>query len=159
MLLSALTYALSPTNLDHTPHITQHTKQANEAPLFVLMNHSPDPNGKQLPLCVFETETHTSTMGDKQQVVESFTQVPFQLNTTQSERISLDQVTKQGPSDGVSLLEVQNQSLVTSLKILSKKVDTLVKGLQEMEGGPDDKLDHNLLRKVNKICQQVRVGS
>ena len=159
MLLSALTYALSPTNLDHTPHITQHTKQANEAPLFVLMNHSPDPNGKQLPLCVFETETHTSTMGDKQQAVESFTQVPFQLNTTQSERISLDQVTKQGPSDGVSLLEVQNQSLVTSLKILSKKVDTLVKGLQEMEGGPDDKLDHNLLRKVNKICQQVRVGS
>jgi len=68
------------------------------------MNHSPDPNGKQLPLSVFDTETHTSTLGDKQEAVESFIQVPFQLNTTQSERISLDQVTKQGPSDGESVM-------------------------------------------------------
>ena len=121
----------------------------NEAPLFLLMNRAPDPNGKQLPLTVYEMESTTST--------HLFASMAFQLETTQVERIAVDQITKVVPTDGISTLEVLNQTLITSLRTLEEKIDVLVAALQviQAQGGPVEPKDYELLRRAAKICQQL----
>jgi hypothetical protein len=69
--------------------IHRQIRSFNEAPLFLLMNHSPQPYSKQLPLSIFDTETHTLSSGENS---EAFTSLSFGLETSQTERISVDQV-------------------------------------------------------------------
>jgi hypothetical protein len=128
----------------------QKIKTVNEAPLFVLMDHSPAPDAKQLPMTVFEAETHTNV---EKESVESFVTLPFNLETSQTERIAVNQVTKQGPSDGGSSLELQNVTLATSLGILEKKIGIIVAALEHMQ--QTGQIDQALLRKANCICQQL----
>jgi len=123
--------------------------ELNEAPLFLLMNRAPDPNGKQLPLTIYEMESTTST--------HIFGGVSFHLETTQVERIAVDQITKVVPTDGVSTLEVLNQTVVTSLRTLEEKIDVLVASLQNIQkqGGPIEPSEYEILRRAAKICQQL----
>lgn len=123
--------------------------ELNEAPLFLLMNRAPDPNGKQLPLSVYEMESTMST--------HVFASLAFQLETTQVERIAVDQITKVVPTDGVSTLEVMNQTVTTSLRTLEENIDVLVAALQtiEKQGGPKEAVDYEILRRAAKLCQQL----
>ncbi len=65
------------------------------------------------------------------------------------------QVTKQGPTDGASTLEVQNTTLQTSLKILHEKVGVIVGALRAQQCAEPDRVDHQLLRRVRKIVKQL----
>lgn len=125
-------------------------KELNEAPLFLLMNRAPDPNSKQLPLIIFEGETTSLS-------ATAFASVAFQLQTTQVERIAVDQIIKTAPSDGMSTLEVQNLTVVTSLRTIEEMIDILLAALQVMQqkGGPKEPSDYELLRRAAKICQQL----
>ena len=127
----------------------QEIMELNEAPLFLLMNRAPDPNGKQLPLTVYEMESTMST--------HVFASLTFQLETSQVERIAVDQITKVVPTDGVSTLEVLNQTAITSLRTLEEKIDVLVTALQTIQqhGGPVEPKDYEILRRAAKICQQL----
>lgn len=138
----------------------------NESPIFILMNHNPAPEMKQLPLSVYETETHIFGGDEEDKVgadtfdptlssVDSFVALPFSLETSQTERIAVDQVSKQGNMDGVSMLEVQNTTLATAVKILEKKMECIVKALELMQQEPPETIDHTLLRRLRNICQQL----
>lgn len=131
-------------------NIQKKIQKVNEAPLFLLMNHSPDPNSKLLPLAIFESEAHS---GNDNFVSEVFVNLPFRLETTQMEKITVDQITKQGPMDGVSAAEVQNQTLVTSLTILKEKIRVIISALEKMVQSGN--IDNNLVRRANQICQQL----
>jgi len=125
----------------------------NEVPLFVQMNSAVDMNSKHLPLSIFEMETH---MVDEKPV-STFVPLDYKLETLQAERIAVDQITKLTPTDGVSTLEVQNQTVITSLRTLESKIDALVRSLKSMQeqGGASDGEQHTLLRKAAKILQQL----
>mmetsp|Transcript_52 Transcript_52/g.63 ORF Transcript_52/g.63 Transcript_52/m.63 type:complete len:306 (-) Transcript_52:403-1320(-) len=122
----------------------------NEAPLFLLMNHAPQPDAKQLPLSIYEAEMHII----QDIPTQIFVDIAFKLETAQAERVAVDQITKLTPTEGVSTLEVQNQSLTTSLRILEKKIAVITNLLKGMQEGSIP-MDHNLVRKANKIYQQL----
>ena len=122
----------------------------NEAPLFLLMNSAPAADAKQLPLSIYEAEMHMIHDAPTQIFVE----IPFKLETAQAERVAVDQITKITPTEGASTLEVQNQSLTTSLRVLGKKIAVLCRAVQLMHEGAIP-MDHTVLRKASKICQQL----
>jgi COP9 signalosome complex subunit 6 len=122
----------------------------NEVPLFLLMNHSPEPDAKQLPLSIFEAEMHII----HDVPTQIFVDIDFKLETAQAERVAVDQVTKLTPTEGVSTLEVQNQSVNTSLRILERKIGTIIEALRGMRDGTLP-VDHGLLRRAARICQQL----
>ena len=147
-------YTVGPQTEPTSDHLEIHQlmTQFNEAPLFLLMNSQPDPSSKHLPLGIYEAEMHM--VSDKPTQV--FMNLPFKMETSQTERVAVDQVTKVVPTDGVSTLEVQNQTMLTSLQMLEGKIDILVKALMAVQAsGKIEQDQHNLLRRAAKICQQL----
>ena len=128
-------------------------RKVNEAPLLFLLNSDHDPDSKQLPLSIFESEEQT--VPDTGGVTTSFVALKFKLETTQMEKIAVDKITKQDAGSGVSVVEVQNQSLVTSLDILRTKIGVIIDCLKSMQSQPSHMIDHDLLRAGSKICQQI----
>lgn len=131
--------------------IQREMMELNEAPLFLLMNKSPDANSKQLPLTVFELEANLA--GE-----QIFASITFHLETTQVERIAVDQITKAVPTDGVSTLEVQNMTMITSLRTLEEKIGVLVEALRVIQkhgNGQCETKDYEIIRRAAKICQQL----
>lgn len=127
-------------------------KMFNESPLFLLMNSQPDVDSKVLPLTVYEMVTHF--VGETP--TQIFIDLPFKLDTAQSERVAVDEVVKSTPHDGSSSLEAHNQSSVTSLKTLGDKIDIIMKVLEAMQSGVVP-LDMDILRRVSKICDHIPV--
>ena len=122
----------------------------NEAPLFLLMDYAPEPDAEQLPLSIYEAEMHII----KDTATQIFVDLPFKLETSQAERVAVDQITKLTPTEGISTLEVQNQSLTTSLRILEGKIALIAKLVKDMHEGLIP-VDHKFLRNANKIYQQI----
>lgn len=115
-----------------------------ENPVFLLIDDKPNvsSDSDRLPLSVFVREG------------EVFVEVPFAIETSQVEKIALDQIMKATPSAGLSALEVQNQSVLSSLTTLGKKVDVIVAYLEGVRGGRFA-ADQTLIRKAAKICQML----
>lgn len=120
----------------------------NEAPLFLLMDYSPESDAKQLPLNIYEAEMHMI----QDTPTQIFVDVAYKLETAQAESVAVDQITKLSATDGVSTLEIQNQSVLGSLRILEKKIGIIVEAMKSMQSGSIP-IDHNFLRQANKICQ------
>ena len=115
-------------------HMTLHREMMafNEAPLFLLMNCAPVSDAKQLPLSIHEAEMHII----HDTPTQIFVEIPFKLETAQAERVAVDHITKMAPTEGISTLEIQNQSLMTSLRILGKKIEVLCHVLKLMQVPP-----------------------
>ena len=145
-------YTLTPDNQVLPAHMAIHRDMMafNEAPLFLLMNCAPAADAKQLPLSIYGAEMHII----HDTPTQIFVEIPFKLETAQAERVAVDQITKLTPTDGASTLEVQNQSLTTSLRVLAKKIAILGHILQLMQEGALP-MDHTVVRKASKICQQL----
>lgn len=145
-------YILTNGNQVEPVHMSIHRDMMafNEAPLFLLMNYAPQPDAKQLPLSVYEAEMHIIDDVPTQ----IFVDISFKLESSQAERVAVDQITKITPTEGASTLEVQNQSLTTSLRILERKIAIITDLLTGMQEGKYP-MDHIFLRKANKIFQQL----
>ena len=111
-------------------------------PVMMLLNPNPDPEGKSLPLKVFESD----------QAVQSFTELDFSLVSMQAERIAVDQVVKSTPTNGVSTFEIQCSTMLASMRNLYDLVDTLAG-----KEGPDGLKRHPLKvrRLMSKIVHQL----
>lgn len=133
--------------------VHEKVQTVNAAPLFLLLNSSPNANSKQLPLGIFESEEQVDQISGAKAL--AFTALDFKLDTTPMEKICVDRITKMGSTGGLSAVEVQNTSFVKSLEILKSKIKVIVTALQEMKGVPIEDIDHDLLRTANRICQQL----
>jgi COP9 signalosome complex subunit 6 len=122
----------------------------NESPYFLLMHPSPDSEAKDLPVAIYESEMHT--VDDEMKMI--FVDCPFQLETTQAERVTMEEVAKATPTDGVSTLDLHVNGLNGSLRSLSNRTETILKYLQATEQG-DIVMDQKLLRAVSSICNQL----
>jgi hypothetical protein len=112
-------------------------------PVFLLINQSSASDSDELPLNVYSWD-------EGRQLRET----PFRIETSEVEKVALDHITKSTPVPGQSALEVQNQSTLTSLRILDCKVEGVVAALQAMKDGTVP-VDHALLRRAAKICQAL----
>ena len=124
--------------------------QFNESPFFLLMHAKPDPEAKELPISLYESEMHivneTPTM--------LFVSLKFQLETLQAERITMERVAKEKVAEGISSMDVHVQSVHGSLRTLEARTSVLIRLLEETKAGSIP-TDHRLLRQVAAICNQL----
>jgi hypothetical protein len=132
--------ALSPEHAKFHELVAAHTPD----PVFLFINPSAASDSDELPLNVYRYESDSRQLCD----------TPFRIETSEVEKVALDHITKSTPVPGQSAMEVQNQSSLTSLRILDGKVGVVVAALQAMRDGTLP-VDHALLRRAAKICQAL----
>ena len=67
----------------------------NEGPLFLLLGENVSPEAKELPIQLYESETHV--VNSMPQML--FVRVPYNLETVEAERVSVDHVAKVSATD------------------------------------------------------------
>lgn len=131
-----------------------------DPPILLLINQSPqaitaDRESDSLPIKVFHSSSGSAEVID---VLSMFCETSFQMETSDIEKLSLEQIIKSVPVHGLSTLEVQNQALLSSLTILDRKVAVIIDTLKSLQnrgsssnsGTPHT--DQTLLRAASKIC-------
>ena len=127
-------------------------KEFNESPVLFILNPTPLPSSKQLPISLFEAVLQKSNDGG---FTHTFVEIPFKLETGQVEKISIDQVTKIASiSSTSSILENQNKALTTSIITFQDKLDYVIHVLKLMKDGSLP-YDYELIRKASKIINQL----
>jgi COP9 signalosome complex subunit 6 len=127
--------------------VHEHISGFTQDPIFMLINQEIVEESGVLPLKVYKINSQTPSQNQ-------FVEVEFVIETTDIEKISLDHITKSTPVPGLSSLEVQNQSTLTSLRILDNNVQTMVNVLRDMQSNKIP-IDHTLLRQAAKICNSL----
>lgn len=112
--------------------------------LFLLIDPLVNSDMKHLPIVLFEMSEV-----DGAQV---FVEVPFKLESSPIESIVMDKVVSSNPPEGISSVEVQNQSLVSSFNTLVAKVDIIIDELSKMQSGVIP-INYEILRKASQICK------
>ena len=146
-LIGWYSFGIQPT-ADHNKFHEMMTNYVSD-PVFLLINQSALSESDELPLNVFLTETNAQTNSQWR-----LKETHFKIETSDVEKLALDHITKSTPVPGLSTLEVQNQSTLTSLRILDSKVGTIIDTLNAMREGKIP-MDHTLLRSAAKICQSL----
>ena len=122
----------------------------NESPLLLLMDPEPSGDAKDLPMSVLESETQ---MVDNSPTM-LFVTIPFQLETLQAERISMEHVAKAGPDEGESSLDSHVEAVDTSVRTLGDRVTVMVDYLRSVQSGTAE-VDYGLLRQIANLCDQL----
>uniref|UniRef100_K3WB84 COP9 signalosome complex subunit 6 n=1 Tax=Globisporangium ultimum (strain ATCC 200006 / CBS 805.95 / DAOM BR144) TaxID=431595 RepID=K3WB84_GLOUD len=126
----------------------------NESPLFMLLD--PVSKGlstkKKLPIVLFESELHVLN-GSPTML---FVKTPFKVETSETEGISVDHISKIAPigDSSKSSLHPYLGNVRDAIKMLDRQVDVMVRFLQAMKNG-EAPMDHNLLRHISSICNQL----
>ncbi|GMF27250.1 unnamed protein product [Phytophthora fragariaefolia] len=126
----------------------------NESPLFMILD--PESKGpstkKKLPISLFESELHMLNGVPKM----IFVKAPFKIDTSETEGIAIDHISKIAPIGDASksTLHPYLGNVRDAVKMLDRQVDVLLRFLQAMKNG-EAPLDHNLLRHISSICNQL----
>lgn len=128
---------------------------ASDPPILLLINQSPqaitvDRESDSLPIKVFHSSSGNAVVTE----LSMFCETSFQMETSDIEKLSLEQIIKSVPVHGLSTLEVQNQALLSSLTILDRKVAVIIDTLKSLQdrGSSCTPADQTLLRAASKIC-------
>jgi len=129
-------------------HLQMHREMMAFSPdlLFLFMNSSIDHDAKHLPLSVYEMQSAGSN--------QAFVECTLKIESSEVEKIAIDEVLKYGHTDGKSSVEAQNASVLSSLKSLESRIDVLVTALQDMRSGKIPR-DDDLLRHAAYICGKI----
>ena len=144
-----LAKAATPAHLDlHREFVAY-----NESPLLLMMDPAPSNESKDLPITILEAEV---------QVVDDmptmlFVTLPFQLETLQAERISMEHVAKTPTSDGEQRVDTHIEAIDTSLRTLGARVTVMVDYLRAVQRGQAEP-DFALLRQVASLCDMLPTG-
>jgi len=146
--------------------IHKQVQELNESPLVMVMsdvsNNSTEvsmqvtssKDKKVLPVTVYETVMHIVN----DQPVQSFVELPVKVETTESERVTVDTVVSQrtrgGPGSDESTLGTHMASLKNAVQMLRGRVMVLQRFLQLSKSGQIP-VDHELLREAEALCNQL----
>lgn len=130
----------------------------NEGPVFLLLNPAIDASRKDLPVDVYETELHVLE-GVAQTI---FVRANYSMETSDAERIGVDQVAKilaSGKATGTEQLTAHLTGLHSAIKMLCGKL-AVVK--EQMDGiaaavaaGDVSEYPHELVRQVNSLVSSL----
>jgi COP9 signalosome complex subunit 6 len=119
--------------------------------LYLNFNLSQTTSEEVLPVEVFETHV---TVADNVTSHE-FRKVPYSIETTDAERISVDFVSKKAAGAGEeSQYVAEMQGNASAMRLLKKRLQLL---LQIVEGDARVRADRRIMRKVNEICNRIPV--
>jgi COP9 signalosome complex subunit 6 len=108
--------------------------EVNESPIFLRLDPSKDASQKDLPVYLYESELH---------VLEGvpsfiFVQAKYTIETSEAERIGVDQVAKilpTGAASGSNQLTAHLGSMHSAIKMLISRVALLHQMLLKMQSG------------------------
>lgn len=81
-------------------------------------------------------------------------EVPFKVESSPMEGITVDTITKSCPPEGLSAVEVNNQEMIRALASFGRHVDVLVGVMEAMQSGRIP-MQPDLLRQAKTICQHI----
>eukprot|EP00879_Flechtneria_rotunda_P001616 GHRR01001776.1.p1 GENE.GHRR01001776.1~~GHRR01001776.1.p1 ORF type:complete len:320 (+),score=108.09 GHRR01001776.1:194-1153(+) len=136
-------------------HLAVHRQvlQFNESPVFLLLNPFIDHARKDLPVDVYETELH-AVDGVPQTV---FVKANYSMETSDAERIGVDQVAKilpSGKASGSEQLNAHLAGLHSAIKMLSGKLGAIQQHLELVAQGKAP-FHHAMLRQVNSLVSSL----
>ncbi|KAJ0405513.1 hypothetical protein P43SY_011361 [Pythium insidiosum] len=126
----------------------------NESPLFLLMD--PTPQGmstkKKLPIALYESELHVLD-GSPTMI---FVKTSYKIETSEMEGICVDRISKIAPmgDSSKSSLHPYLGTVRDAIKMLQRQVEVIVKWLNAVKRG-EIAADHNLLRQISSMCNQL----
>ena len=144
----------------HHEHLRIHKKYVSiyaENPIFLLIRKDINVESDQLPMVAYTADVDTSSsdgassqLGQPQILIE----VPFSIQSSSVEKISMDTVMTSIPSEGLSSLEVENDSVLSSIRQLNKRLEIVASAMQLFR---DDKIPRKqeLIRKASKVCKML----
>mmetsp|Transcript_40628 Transcript_40628/g.104022 ORF Transcript_40628/g.104022 Transcript_40628/m.104022 type:complete len:307 (-) Transcript_40628:189-1109(-) len=127
--------------------------ETNESPVFLMLNPRIDPAAKDLPIALYESELHF--IDGCSSVV--FVSATYSIETSEAERIAVDQVAKilpSGTSSGSDHLSAHYTALHSAMKMLNSRVGALLRVLQDMKSGAMP-YDHALVRQITALVRML----
>jgi COP9 signalosome complex subunit 6 len=154
--------------------IHKQIQELNESPLVMVMQGGEGKNKatstttgalkeKVLPVTVYETVMHIVN----EQPLQTFVEVPVKIETTESERVTVDHVVTQRTTTGggganttasaaaeASTLNPHMAALKNAVQMLRGRVLILKRFLELSKSGKIP-MDHELLREADAVCNQL----
>ncbi|KXZ48035.1 hypothetical protein GPECTOR_31g399 [Gonium pectorale] len=146
-------YATGPAATD--AHMACHRKisEVVESPVFLLLDPTVDHTRKDLPVVLYETELHLAPDTGAPGLV--FVRAPYAIETSDAERIGVDQVARilpSGRATGSEQLSAQLVSLHSAIKMLLERLRLIAGALGRVEAGEAGAAyPHGLLRQVSSL--------
>ena len=135
-----------------------------ENPIFLLIRKDIDVESDQLPMVAYtaaDTDTNSGGFGalssssasqlDQSQIL---IEVPFTIQSSTVEKISMDTVMTSIPTEGLSSLEVENNSVLSSIRQLNKRLEIVSTAMQLIHDGKIPR-QQELIRKASKIRKML----
>eukprot|EP00882_Tetradesmus_deserticola_P007977 GHRQ01008401.1.p1 GENE.GHRQ01008401.1~~GHRQ01008401.1.p1 ORF type:complete len:320 (+),score=177.84 GHRQ01008401.1:360-1319(+) len=132
-------------------HLAVHRKisEYNESPLLLLLDPAINHSRKDLPLVVYETELHV-VAGAPQTI---FVKANYSMETSDAERIGVDQVAKilpSGKASGSEQLTAHLAALHSAIQMLVAKLGVIQQQVQAVADGQLP-FPHAMMRQVNSL--------
>jgi len=125
-----------------------------ENPIYLLLDTSEGAGVRDLPVQIYESEVH---MVDDAPTM-TFARSGYHLETEETERVAVDQVSHLMPAGAVgsssSAMSSHMSSVHSAIKMLQKRIQCILALLQAMQRG-EVKKDNRLMRKVAALCQRL----
>ena len=134
-----------------------------ENPIFLLIRKDIDVESDQLPMVAYtaaDTDSNSGGFGalsssasqlDQSQIL---IEVPFTIQSSTVEKISMDTVMTSIPTEGLSSLEVENNSVLSSIRQLNKRLEIVSTAMQLIHDGKIPR-QQELIRKASKIRKML----
>eukprot|EP00798_Chlamydomonas_sp_ICE-L_P013900 gene13900-19828_t len=129
----------------------------NESPVLLVMDTRVDAARKDLPVTLYEIELH-SVDGQPQQV---FAKADYSVETSDAERIGVDQVAKilpSGKASGSEQLTVHLSGTHSAIQMLRDRITALIDMLRQMQAGAIP-FNHSLVRKISSLVHSLPAHS
>ncbi|DBA83566.1 TPA: hypothetical protein ACH3X2_006482 [Trebouxia sp. C0005] len=127
--------------------------ELNESPVFLLFHTQQNVVRKDLPVSLYESELHV--VDDRPSFI--FVQAKFTVETSEAERIGVNQVAKvhaTGNPTGTDQLAAHLTAIQSALKMLSGRIGVLYQHVQKMQDGQVP-YDHALLRQASSLLRRL----
>eukprot|EP00877_Chromochloris_zofingiensis_P010803 jgi/Chrzof1/5977/Cz16g22120.t1 len=136
-------------------HMQLHRKimELNESAVLLMLNPSVDHTRKDLPVDVYETEFHVVN-GVPQFI---FVHANYSVETSDAERIGVDQVAKilpSGKATGSEQLNAHLTGLHSAIKMLTAKVGVLQQYMHQISSG-EVPFPHAIVRQVSSLVHSL----
>lgn len=146
-------YATGEEITDADVAVNQKIMEYNESPVMLLLNTRIDLTRKDLPITLYETEMHVVDGCP----VHQFVQSEYTVETSDAERIGVDQVAKILPSGSASSSEqltVHLLGLHSAIKMLNVRVKAIQELVEQMQSG-EVPFNHSIVRKISSLMHSM----
>ena len=141
----------------HHEHLRIHKKYISiysENPIFLLIRKDINVESDQLPMVAYTADVDSTSSDSQLGHPQILIEVPFSIQSSSVEKISMDTVMTSIPNEGLSSLEVENDSVLSSIRQLNKRLEIVATAMQLFH---DNKIarKQDLIRKASKVCKML----